>query len=261
MTETAEPRKFRNLAKRTATALVLIAVALAALYAGRWSFWLLAALLAVAMIVEWAWLMGVVRWKTAVAALAVAALMVFIHPSLRLIDETALMALAGAALAGSLLTISLRVGMGIFYVGLATVAIVFLREQEGLVLTLWTLAIVWGTDIAAYFTGKLIGGPKLAPKLSPNKTWAGLIGGIAAATAVSAAFVAETELPETLIPFAALLAIVAQSGDVYESWLKRRAGVKDSSNLFPGHGGALDRLDGLMPVAICVAGFSATGWL
>lgn len=261
MSKIAKPREFRNLLKRTITGLILVSVALSALYAGKSAFWLLASLLGLAMMIEWSGLLQVERWKTIVAALLLGGLLLFIHPSIRLIDGYTIIALAGTAVAIALIGTSLRLGMGLLYIGLAIVAIVFLREQNGIALTLWTLAIIWATDIGAYFSGKTIGGPKLAPTYSPNKTWAGLIGGIASALLVSSLIVMNSLLPLWLIPLAGIFAIVAQGGDLYESWLKRRAGVKDSSGLFPGHGGALDRLDGLMPVAICMAAILATGLL
>jgi phosphatidate cytidylyltransferase len=259
VTENAQPSEFRNLLTRTVTAIVLLAVAIGALYAGKGSFWLLAAFLAAAMMAEWSELMKVGRPKTVIAVGLIIGLLIFAHPSYRPIDGIALMALLGAGAAAALFGMSLRLGAGLLYIGLATLAIVFLREIGGLWLTLWALATVWATDIGAYFSGKQIGGPKLAPALSPNKTWAGLIGGVASAVIVSAVFVSYTDFPGWFVLLAPGLAVLAQLGDLYESWLKRRAGVKDSSNIFPGHGGALDRLDGLLPVAICVAALLAAG--
>ncbi len=122
---------------------------------------------------------------------------------------------------------------------------------------LGVIAVVIATDTGAYFSGRAIGGPKIAPRISPSKTWAGLAGGMVAAGLVSAStFVWNTgELvmrPMLFIAFAigAALAVLAQVGDFFESWLKRKAGVKDSSKLIPGHGGVFDRVDGLLPVAI-----------
>ncbi len=121
------------------------------------------------------------------------------------------------------------------------------------------LAVVIATDVGAYFSGRTIGGPKIAPKISPSKTWAGLIGGAMLAGLVSAGFflynVGEIRFsPMVAVAFAigVVLAVLAQAGDFLESWLKRRAGVKDSSNLIPGHGGVFDRIDGMLPVAIAV---------
>jgi len=261
MTADTAPSGLSDLWKRAITGIVLIVVAIGALFAGGWSFWLLVTFLALAMIAEWAGLMKVSRWKTLVAIVAMLAIMVFAHPLYRLIDVTSLYVLLGGCAALVVVGSSLRLGSGLLYLGLASLAIIFLREQGGIVLTFWTLAIVWATDIGAYFSGKTIGGPKLAPQFSPNKTWAGLVGGVICATLVSAIFAFQTALPILIVPLAALFAIVAQLGDLFESWLKRRADVKDSSNLFPGHGGALDRLDGLLPVAIGVAALKGAGVL
>lgn len=142
---------------------------------------------------------------------------------------------------------------GAIYVGLAGMSLANLPAA----VLLGVIAVVVATDTGAYFSGRTIGGPKIAPRISPSKTWAGLIGGATLAGVVAAgAFVYNTgELvmrPMLFIAFAigAVLAILAQAGDFFESWLKRRAGVKDSSNLIPGHGGVLDRIDGMLPVAI-----------
>ena len=140
---------------------------------------------------------------------------------------------------------------GMIYVGVPVLGLLVIREQPlyGAVYTLWTLALVWMCDIGAYFAGKYIGGPKLAPTISPNKTWAGLIGGVALASVFAAIMHWQFGLALRLTFATPLLAVLAQGGDLFESWLKRRAGRKDSGTLFPGHGGVLDRLDGLVPVA------------
>ena len=142
---------------------------------------------------------------------------------------------------------------GSIYVLLAIFALLVLPEA----VVIGILAVVIATDTGAYFSGRSIGGPKIAPAISPSKTWAGLFGGMLAAGLVSASFFVWntgefTLRPMLFIAFAigAILAVVAQCGDFFESWLKRRAGQKDSSNLIPGHGGVLDRVDGLLPVAI-----------
>ncbi len=146
---------------------------------------------------------------------------------------------------------------GGLYAGLPAVALITLRNQpDGLALVMWTMALVWMTDIGAYFAGRGIGGPKLWPAISPNKTWAGLFGGAAAAGVFSALFghfAGWAQAPVLLFALGAFLACVAQAGDFFESWLKRRAGVKDSGTLLRSHGGIMDRVDGLVPVA-CVVG-------
>jgi phosphatidate cytidylyltransferase len=116
--------------------------------------------------------------------------------------------------------------------------------------------VVWATDIGGYFAGRSIGGPKLWPRISPNKTWAGAIGGFAASIVVAAGFVA-FRLGETvpLLVLASVLSIASQLGDLFESAVKRRFGVKDSSRIIPGHGGVLDRLDGFVAAVVLAAIF------
>lgn len=146
---------------------------------------------------------------------------------------------------------------GIIFGNSAVVGLIALRSdmEFGLVAILWLFAVVWSADTMAYFSGRLIGGPKLAPKISPNKTWAGFLGGIAGAA--FAGFVL-TRLVDVgselaLIGLSAGAAVVAQAGDLQESWAKRQLGVKDSGRLLPGHGGVWDRLDALIIVVIIAA--------
>ena len=146
---------------------------------------------------------------------------------------------------------------GIFYSGLTAIALAEIRDDDlrGFVLMLFIFATVWATDIFAYFVGRAIGGPKLAPRISPGKTWSGAIGGAVAAiiagTAVVWSFFSADDLR---IPVLALvLSVCSQIGDLFESFVKRRFGVKDSSHLIPGHGGVMDRVDGL--IFACFAAF------
>jgi phosphatidate cytidylyltransferase len=146
---------------------------------------------------------------------------------------------------------------GFLYAALAALALLWIRERaddhNGLWLLLWVFIVVWSVDIGAYFTGRAIGGPKLAPSISPGKTWAGFYGGIAAATVLGGLWVLYAELSLVLLLLAPLFGAAAQGGDLFESWMKRRAGVKDSGRWLPGHGGVFDRVDGLLPVAILTA--------
>jgi phosphatidate cytidylyltransferase len=144
---------------------------------------------------------------------------------------------------------------GFLYAALAALSLLWVRERgdDGLALVLWIFIVTWATDIGAYFTGKAIGGPKLAPSISPGKTWAGFYGGVAAATLLGAGWVLYTHLPLILILLAPLFAVASQGGDLFESRMKRWAGVKDSGRWLPGHGGVFDRVDGLLPVAILTA--------
>jgi phosphatidate cytidylyltransferase len=145
---------------------------------------------------------------------------------------------------------------GFVYTLLAALSLLWVRDragEDGLALVLWVFAIVWATDIGAYFAGRSIGGAKLAPAISPGKTWAGFYGGVVAATVVGGAWALAAGLDWILLLLAPLFAVAAQGGDLFESWMKRRAGIKDSGTWLPGHGGIFDRLDGLLPVAILTA--------
>lgn len=144
---------------------------------------------------------------------------------------------------------------GFVYALLPALALLWIRERDaqGLYLLLWTFLVTWSTDIGAFFAGRRFGRRKLAPSISPNKTVEGLVGGIMAAALVGGAWVMATGLGQVLLVLAPLFAVAAQGGDLFESWMKRRAGVKDSGEWLPGHGGILDRLDGLVPVAILTA--------
>jgi len=257
---------------RVLSGIAMILVAVAALWFGGVAFWALSALLAVLMMVEWSSMAGAKRWQAISGTAIVAALMVaalsFANPAMLMAHADRLIAqmvdLTGlAAILLAVICFSARLGAGVLYTVLPAVALVFLREQpgQGFLLALWTLAIVWATDIGAYFAGRSIGGPRLAPRLSPNKTWAGLIGGMAAAALVGALIASTGGLPLFCSIAGAPLAVAAQAGDLFESWLKRRSGVKDSGAILPGHGGVLDRLDGVVPVAVLVAAAVAGGML
>jgi phosphatidate cytidylyltransferase len=159
----------------------------------------------------------------------------------------------------------LWLAFGAFYTGLPALSLIFVREHEPIML-FWLFLLVWATDIGAYAAGRSIGGPKLMPKVSPKKTWAGLIGGIVSAAVVGAGVAywdhGENSYILFLTLYSAFLALVAQAGDLGESWVKRRFGVKDSSNIIPGHGGVLDRVDGFLTTAPVVAFvyLAANGW-
>lgn len=150
---------------------------------------------------------------------------------------------------------------GFVYALIAALSVLWIRDRadNGIELVIWVFLVVWATDIGAYFAGRAIGGPKLAPSISPGKTWAGFYGGVAAATILGGAWALFAGLPLVLLLLAPLFAVVAQGGDLFESWMKRRAGVKDSGTWLPGHGGVFDRLDGLLPVAILTALAVVTG--
>lgn len=151
--------------------------------------------------------------------------------------------------------------LGFVYAVLPAISLLWIRERDvhGLELLLWTLLVTWSTDIGAYFAGRRFGRRKLAPAISPGKTIEGLYGGIAAATLIGGAWVLANGLGMPLLLLAPIFAVAAQGGDLFESGMKRRAGVKDSGTWLPGHGGVLDRLDGLVPVAVLTAAAQLVG--
>ncbi len=151
--------------------------------------------------------------------------------------------------------------LGFIYGVLPAISLLWIRERDahGLELLLWVFLVTWSTDIGAYFAGRRFGRRKLAPAISPGKTVEGLYGGVAAATLIGGAWVIANGLGLPLLVLAPILALAAQGGDLFESRMKRRAGVKDSGAWLPGHGGLLDRLDGLVPVAVLTAAAQLVG--
>lgn len=264
--ETAGPS---DLTTRFATAIVLVAAACAIIYWGGWPFRLLVAAVAGLMLYEWATLhrVGRIWWMIGVALLAAALLILswrlfppdqidYVQGIGEAIDAQSLQpvwlgfgVIAGLGLLLGAVSRRLAMATGFLYVGIPSFALIVI-EWGRYDIVFWLMLVTWATDICAYFAGRAIGGPKLAPRISPNKTWAGLGGGMLGALIVGAAAAYAFGLEMPFVFLGAPMALLAQLGDLYESWVKRRAGVKDSSHLIPGHGGVLDRLDGLLPVAV-----------
>jgi phosphatidate cytidylyltransferase len=213
----------------------------------------------VALFVSWEW-GRMVRGVAADLAFFIHAIAVTAAIVLALAGYAAL----GAAvlLTGAIILVPLVFGhgarlsaLGVFYVGLPAISLLWLRSDEpyGFAAVLLVFAIVWCSDIGAFAAGRLIGGPKLWPRISPNKTWAGLIGGIAAGTsaaALVAVLFVTAASPARLALTGLGLSLVAQMGDLAESALKRLFGRKDASDLIPGHGGFMDRMDSIVAVAV-----------
>lgn len=259
------PKRNSDLPTRFAAGVVMIAVALGAVYVSGWAFRVLALLAAGLMVLEWADMHRVGRtWAWTSVVLLAAPLVALIEYYFRAnenniyqIDydlvQPSLIVMGAVSLAGliaAVLARRLSMGWGLVYIGLPTVALIFLNWAWWQ-LSLWVLIVTWSTDIFAYFAGRAIGGPKLAPRLSPNKTWAGLIGGMAGAAVLGAIAGRLLEIePALFLWLGAPMGLLAQLGDLYESAVKRRRGVKDSGTIIPGHGGVLDRLDGLLPVTV-----------
>lgn len=250
---TPKPGKANELPTRIIVGVLLIAAALLAGYFGGIFLWLLVVFMALGIMSEWARLTGR-RDNRLLAMYALSVPLAIMSPWAAGPSFLALGLIMGASMFVAVFDRSFKLAAGVFYAGIPALAIVYLREiDNGILIMLWTLALVWATDIGAYFSGRAIGGPKLAPQYSPNKTWAGLVGGVALTAAVSFALHIYWGLPLYLVLLSVPLAVLAQMGDLFESWLKRKAGAKDSGTIFPGHGGVMDRLDGLIPVAPVVA--------
>ena len=240
-----------ELRTRAVVGLLLIALASAALYFGGFFFWLLLVVAGVLMQGEWADLTGASPEHRRLSMFAVSVPLALLCPLAAGLSWTAFTLAVAAFFFVVLVTRSARLSLGIFYVFVPVMALIFLRQQQpgGFLLAFWTLSLVWATDIGAYFAGRSIGGPKLAPRISPSKTWAGLGGGVLAALILGFVLHRFAGLPIQLAAASGLLAVAAQLGDLLESAMKRRAGVKDSGTLLPGHGGVMDRLDGVVAAA------------
>lgn len=248
----------KDLLPRLVSAVVLAALVAAFVWAGGYVF---AGLVAgVAAIIAWEW-GRIIRGGAIDTAMAAHIAVVLFAVGLAAADliGLAVLAIVVGAILVNLLTVGRHPGLsalGVLYAGLPAVALLWLRDGAwGLAAIGFLVLAVAATDTGAYFAGRLIGGPKLAPRISPNKTWAGLLGAMAASGLVGVAagnFIAGASVAK-LAMFSIVLAIVAQAGDLGESWLKRKFGAKDASNIIPGHGGFMDRVDGLIAAVVFAA--------
>jgi phosphatidate cytidylyltransferase len=249
----------RNLILRVIAALVLAPVAVAIAWLGGWLWITLVTLAAIGLYVEWLIIVGMARETRVVTSGAVALAISGLCLALGRIDAS-LLALALGLVAVALLSPERRswIATGFFYAAAAQIASVLVRldQTNGFVALILILLVVWVTDIGGYFAGRGIGGPKLWPRVSPKKTWAGAVGGFVASLVIAAGFVA-FGLGKTgpLLLLGAVLSIASQLGDLFESAVKRRFGVKDSSHIIPGHGGLMDRLDGFVAAVVLAAIF------
>lgn len=245
--------RYKDLLPRAVVGALLIAIALFGGWQGGLFFNFLMGVAALLMFREWTRMVGTTAGNERMLGfIGIAAAVVLGHEGFVLLGF-------GALLVSAIwyLFQDRRAALGVLYAGVPFMSLIWMRYQEdGFGLIVWTLAIVWATDIGAYFSGRTIGGPKIAPSISPSKTWAGLVGGMIAAAGIGVLnddlFALDFQIWQAAA-LGALLAVVAQVGDFYESNLKRKAGMKDSGHLLPGHGGVMDRLDGLVPVSILVA--------
>jgi phosphatidate cytidylyltransferase len=256
----AAPRiRWGDLRKRALSAAVLAPLALACLWFGGWWWSVLVAIIAGGLVTEWIALCGL-RLASPGGVSVFLAVLAASTAAIAGGAAFALLLLAGGFLACWAASRRLDLAAGIPYLGLATIALIWLRADAdaGRANVLFMLLVVWASDIGAYAAGRLIGGPKLAPRISPGKTWSGAAGGLLAAMAAgaAAALALEGGAVPNILPVAIGIGIAAQLGDLLESAVKRHYGVKDSGWLIPGHGGLLDRLDGVLaaaPVAAALA--------
>jgi len=266
--DTGRPSSASNLTLRIVSAVILAPLALLTAYLGSWPFAIFWAMAALAVL--WEWIVLVVggsyrlmfSWCT--GAIAVAGFLAWLGRPV-----VALLMIALGALGAAIFTPSERrlwVTLGVIYSAAMLLAPMFLRGDTtyGLAAIMLLFAVVWTTDILGYFAGRLFGGPKLLPVVSPKKTWSGAIAGTAGAmivTALSAGLLGSYKVP-AIVVIAGVLSIMAQLGDLLESWVKRQFGAKDSSQLIPGHGGVMDRLDGFWAAAVvaCVIGILRGGF-
>ena len=266
-----------ELALRVGSALVLVPLALGTAYLGGWVFAVFWGVAAIVVMWEWTLLVsgddrrsvlmtGIVAVTLAVALAASSAGADDSLREMRLVAAPVVLAmgmLAAAIIAPR--NQAFWVAAGIPYAGAMGLAPIVLRADDefGFTALVLLFAVVWATDIGAYFFGRSLGGPKLAPQLSPKKTWSGAIAGLACA-AIAAVLVVQVARVGSVIAaiiVAIVLSVLAQAGDLFESALKRRFGVKDSSFLIPGHGGLMDRLDGFVAAAVlaCLVGLARGG--
>lgn len=264
--------QLKDIVIRAGSAAVLAPLAIAGLWMGGWFFMTLMGAAAALLAWEWAKMTepGASKWMAAAVAagIMVPGLTAYTHDI-----SLALVLLVFGAMIAFLIAHLVRrspidAAYGVFYIGWPLVLMVWLRvSDEGGRWIILLFAVTWAADICAYLFGSLLKGPKLWPRFSPNKTWSGFVGGLLGGTAAAVLIVtvaaAGPILGENLsfthvgLPLAALIglagALATMAGDLWESALKRRYGVKDSGDLIPGHGGLLDRVDGLMFAVVVVA--------
>ncbi len=263
MNDTTSPGKWRDLGVRAGAAIALLPVVIFCIWYGGVAYLAMLILAAGLMSNEWCRLIYPERNRSLQTALhGLTVLAVILCLTLGLVATAWLFLVIGW---GASVGFAWRSApdsfpwawFGMPYIALPMAALYVLRadSQYGLIAVIWLFAVIWSTDTGAYFAGRIFGGPKLAPRFSPKKTWAGLVGGALLAAVASGFITYYSGLPGggKLAMLAALAAVISQGGDIFESAAKRRFGVKDSGAILPGHGGILDRVDGLIFAAVFCA--------
>ncbi|MGI4819518.1 MULTISPECIES: phosphatidate cytidylyltransferase [unclassified Brevundimonas] len=256
--------KPKDIALRAASALVLAPAAVLAMWAGGAWFSALIVAAGIMLAFEWARMSEPQDWKPVGIAVALGVVIPLVAAHFGQMSLAFILLVVGAAVAG---LVSHRRGgegldgaYGVLYLGWPCILLIWMRDlnsAQGLYWTVLVFAVAWAADILAYLVGSAVGGPKLWPRFSPNKTWSGFIGGLAAGAAAGAGMAAWLDMGALTAVWGGVLGLAAalatMGGDLWESALKRRFGVKDAGNLIPGHGGLLDRVDGLMFAVVVVA--------
>lgn len=243
--------KFADLRLRVISALVMVIVGVAAIWAGGWVFLVLVSLAAGLML----WELVSMLDRDLAPAKAVLLALIGAAAVFRCGYDTSPLALAAVLLAPVLGLVLLGKDRGIFaayslILLFAVAGLFWIRTGAGLGWTIWLVLTVIAADVGGYFFGRILGGPKILPVISPKKTWSGTIGGWLLAALVSLGFVITYDAQAIVIAIGIVTAIASQAGDVAESAIKRHSGVKDASNLIPGHGGFLDRFDALIGASL-----------
>jgi phosphatidate cytidylyltransferase len=237
-----------DLLPRVISSVILAPIALIAVWFGGWPLMILGVAASIVLLLEWLHVTGQ-DWRTPIGIGSVIAVAITVLVASAWLVPVAI---AIAAIAAVVILALVRrgwVALGLIYAPLMAVSLLALRPDPafGLAAVFFVLAVVWATDIGAYAAGRTLGGPKLWPAVSPKKTWSGFGGGLIAAliAGIVVALIAEAKPGLTVAVLSVVLSLACQAGDLFESAVKRRFGVKDASHLIPGHGGLMDRVDGL----------------